>query len=421
MNGRLTISARLAVWLTLVVLALAPERALAEPAKRVANASPSAWALEAQAGPIYIGLDAALSGGAGQSGEAIRRGLLIAMDEINGAGGIGGRQLELVERDNRGIPDRGIDNINELADLTGLVAVFGGIHTPVALAELEAIHSNKVLYLGPWAAGTPVVDNGYDPNFVFRVSVRDEHAGGFLIQAALDRGFKRPGLLLWRTGWGRSNEAAMTAAIAEKGADLAGVEWFNSSQRDMSGAIEKLILAGADVVMLVANPLDGLTAVRDMAARQEEHRLPIISHWGITGGDFFAQGRAAIEQVDLTFLQTYSFYEPTFPERSKVFYEAYCARFGPCDSPAEIISPVGSAHAYDLLHLLHRAIEAAGTIDRDAVRAAMERLPRHEGLVRVYDPPFTPARHDALTAEDFRLCKFSAEGAIVPLTYFAMD
>ena len=395
--------------------------------------TPQSWASEqlqiaatdpvatATNGPIVLGLDAALTGGSGPSGVAIRRGLTIAMHEINEAGGVLGRKLELVQRDNRGLPDRGVDNIEDLADVPNLVAVFGGISTPVALAELPTIHERKVLYLGPWAAGTPVVDNGYEPNYVFRVSVRDQHAGPFLIKAALDRGFKRPGLLLWRTGWGRSNEKAMTSAMAKMGVTPAGTEWFNTAERDLSEQIEKLVLAGADVIMLVANPVEGLNVIQAMASRQKEHRLPIISHWGITGGDFFGRGRAAIEEVDLTFLQTYSFYQPTFPQKADKVYRAYCERFGPCDGRNDIFSPVGTAHAYDLVYLLKTAIENAGTTDRPAVRDALENLQRHDGLVRVYDPPFTPERHDALDASDFRLCRYGPNGEIMPLSLVQAD
>ena len=401
-----------------IVFQLLTQHVQAGDGTHLAAADPSELATGS---PIFIGLDAALSGGAGQSGQAIRRGLLIAMDEINEAGGVLGRRLELVQRDNRGIPDRGIDNIYELSEISGLVAVFGGMHTPVVLAELKAIHDTKMLYLGPWAAGTPVVDNGYEPNFVFRVSVRDQMAGPFLIKAALKRGFKRPGLLLWRTGWGRSNETAMTAAMKDLGVESAGVEWFNTSERDLSDQIERLYLAGADVIMLVANPSDGLNVVETMAAQPQEHRMPIISHWGITGSDFYGQGRTAIEAVDLTFLQTYSFFQPPFPAKSDAFYASYCARFGPCESRADIISPVGTAHAYDLAYLLKAAIERAGSVDRERVRDAMEQLQRHEGLVRVYDPPFTPERHDALDATDFRLCRYGPDGAILPLSLAKAD
>ncbi|MGI9412718.1 MAG: ABC transporter substrate-binding protein, partial [Hyphomicrobiales bacterium] len=361
-------------------------------------------------------LDAAMTGGAGQSGEAIKRGLVIALEEINAAGGVLGRPLELVVRDNHGMPDRGVDNIEALSQLDDLVAVVGGIHTPVAMAELKTIHRNELLYLAPWAAGTLLVDNGHDPNFVFRLSVRDEYAGGYLIKAAMQRGFKRPGLLLWRTSWGRSNETAMKTAMTRMGMEPAGVQWFNTSERDLSDQIDELVLAGADVIMLVASPTDGRTAVKEMARRTQEHRLPIISHWGITGADFVAMAGGAVDKVDLTFLQTYSFFEPPFPEKSERFYQTYCARFGPCESKADVISPVGTAHAYDLLHLLKLAIDKAGSIDRGAVRAAMEQLGRHEGLVRVYDTPFTAARHDALDESDFRLCRYGPDGAIIPVS-----
>lgn len=365
--------------------------------------------------PILIGLNATLSGGVGQSGRAIKRGLLLAIDEINTAGGVLGRRLQIIEDDNRGIPARGIDIIDDFAKLDNLVAIVGGIHTPVALASLKAIHKHGIVFLGPWAAGTPVVDNGYEPSYVFRVSARDEFAGGFLIDAALRRGFSKPGLLLWRTGWGRSNENAMTAAMRRTKTESAGTQWFNTSQRDISDQIDKLISAGADVIMLVANAPEGLTVLRDMAARPPDKRVPIISHWGITGGNLFRQDPTVFEKVDLTFLQTYSFFEPPFPKKSARLLKAYCAKFRACGSPSSVVSPVGTAHAYDLVHLLKQAIEKAGSTDRAKVRDALERLDRYDGLVRVYDPAFTPARHDALDISDFRLCRYDALGAIIPI------
>lgn len=375
---------------------------------------------DAKKEPILIGLNAAMTGKLKQSGESIKRGIEIAIDEINNSGGVLGRKLELVVMDHRGIPARGVDNIEELSLKKDVVAVVGGLHTPVALAELLPIHKHKMVYLGPWAAGTPVVDNEYEPNFVFRISARDQIAGGFLIKKAIERGFRTPGLLLWRTGWGRSNLKAMSAAMTKLGIEPAGVEWFNTSQRSVAKEIDRLIDAGADVIMLVANAPEGLTVIRDIAARSTEKRIPIISHWGITGAELVEQDPQAFQAVDLTFLQTYSFFEPTSQPKAEKFRKAYCAKYGACSSVAEIASPVGAAHAYDLLHILKRAIEKAGTIDRDLVRTALEKVGRHEGLVRTYDPPFTTARHDALDENDFRLCRYRADGAIVPMTAAAV-
>lgn len=379
----------------------------------VAGLGPTRSAAAAE--PVIVALDADMSAGAAQSGEAIRRGIVLAMDEINAAGGVFGRPLELVIRDHRGNPARGIDNITELAELPGLVAVVGGIHTPVAIAELETIHRNEIIYLSPWAAGTPVTDNGYEPNYVFRVSVRDELAGGFLVEEALKRGYQEMGLLLWRTAWGRSNEQAMTDALAAHGLIPAGVEWFNTAEPDMGEQINRLAAQGAEVVMLVANPVDGAVAIRDMAARPEGARLPIISHWGITGGDFHRAVAAEIAKVDLTFLQTFSFVDPPIPARAERLQHAYCARFQDCGAAENIISPAGTAHAYDLVKLLKRAIEKAGTTERPKVRAALESLESHDGIMKDYRPPFTRERRDALNRSSFTLSRFTADGGIVPV------
>jgi branched-chain amino acid transport system substrate-binding protein len=364
--------------------------------------------------PIVVGVSADMSRGGARSGEAIRRGVLLAIDEINASGGVLGRQLEIAVRDHRGVPARGRDNIVEMAALPHLVAIVGGLHTPVAMAELQPVHEHEVVYLGPWAAGTSVVENGYHPNYVFRVSVRDEYAGRFLIDTALRNGAKRPGLLLWRTAWGRSNEKAMQDALRARGLPIAPVTWFNTGQRDIQGPIESLYAQGADAVMLVANPAEGVSVVRAMAARSQRVRLPIISHWGITGGDFHSQVADVIDEIELTFLQTYSFYDPPFPRKARALQLRYCEMFDACGTE-QIISPVGTAHAYDLIHLLSRAIRKAGSTDRPAVRAAMEQLERYEGLVRIYEQPFSVDRHDALDRADFSLAQFDAQGAIKPL------
>lgn len=361
-------------------------------------------------GPVFIGLDAALTGTSGRSGEAIRRGLVLALDEINAAGGVLGARLELIVRDNRGMPDRGGDNVQDLADIAGLVAVLGGAETHVAIAQVRALRGSGLVYLSPWASGIPAADH------VFRLTAGEADAGRFLVKAILERGRKRPGLLLWRTAWGRSSAAAMTRAIEDLGIESAGIEWFNTSERDLSKQIERLHLSGADAILLVAGPTEGLYAVQAMAAREKAHRLPIVSHMGLSAGRFRELAGPAVDAVDLTVLQTHSFFEPAFPTRSAAFLEAYCARFGPCEGPADIIAPVGTAQAYDLVHLLKLAIERAGSTDRAAVRAALERLPRHQGLIRVYDPAFTTDRHDALDAGDFRLCRFARNGAIMPLS-----
>ena len=375
----------------------------------------AAGSVTAEPNPIVIGLDADMSLGSARSGEAIRRGMEIAVEEINTDGGILGRSLRIEVRDHKGNPARGNDNIEEFAAMQDLVAVVGGLHTPVALHELKAIHVHRLIFLVPWAAGTNIVENGYSPNNVFRISVRDEFAGGVLVQKALDGGHSKLALVLESTGWGRSNEKAMRSALEAKRLQPISIVWFHWGEGNTKKVVEEVLRSGADAILLVANAPEGLDIVRSMADLPPDRRVPILSHWGITGGNFFMDGHDAIAAVDLTFLQTFSFLAPQFRERSERVVAAYVARYPDARSAREIFAPVGTAHAYDLVRVLARAIEMAGSIDRSAVRDALEHIDRYEGLVREYAPPFTPERHDGLDASDFRMARFAEDGAIVPL------
>lgn len=370
-----------------------------------------------QGDPIVIGLDADMSSGSAEAGESIRRGVVLAINEINAAGGVLGRPLQLVVKDHRGNPARGIDNLEDLAKIENLVAVIGGLHTPVMLAELDTIHKHELVSLVPWAAGTPIIDNGRDPNYVFRVSVRDEFAGGVLIDHAYRAGYKKPGLLLERTGWGRSNEKAIGNALGDRGLTSAGTKWFDWGIDDLTPEIESLIADGADCVLLVCNPREGVVAIENMAALPSQHRVPIVSHWGITGGGrkFFHEIQGHLEDVDLTFLQSYSFLAPPFEDRASHVCDLYRQAFGEYESPMDIFSPAGTAHAYELVHLLVKAITKANSVERPVVRDALEVLGPCQGLIRDYDPPFTSDRHDALTPDDLQMCRFRQDGAIVPI------
>ena len=376
----------------------------------------AATPLVASAGEAFtIGLDADMSSASAESGESIRRGMVVAIDEINAAGGVLGKPLQLKVRDHRGNPARGIDNIDAFGAQDDIIAVMGGLHTPVTMAELPSIHRNNLIYLVPWAAGTKIIDNGHAPNNVFRVSVRDEYAGRFLAQEAQRRGFKTIGLLMEQTGWGRSNETTFQNVAREIGLKISGVQWFSWGVKDLRLQIESLRSSGAEVIILVANAREGTVAASAVASMTEQQRLPIISHWGITGGKFAEMLGDDIEAIDLTFLQTYSFLQPTQPARANAFLARYYALF-PQDRPKphDIRSPVGAAHAYDLTHMLARAVAQAGSVEPDKLRHALENLGRFEGLVKVYDPPFTSSRHDALTQDDFTLARFLRGGAIIP-------
>ncbi len=183
----------------------------------------------AEKAPVLVGLDGEFGLENSFSAQAIELGLRTAIAEINAAGGVlGGRPIELVLKDNNGIPARGISNTAEFAAMPTLVAVFGGRFSPVALAQLPIVKEMKLPYMVVWAAADRIIDNGMQPNYVFRLSLRDSLAMPKLLQTAQQRGFDKVGLLLLNTSWGRSNlAAAEKTMLGVKNQKIVDIAWFN--------------------------------------------------------------------------------------------------------------------------------------------------------------------------------------------------
>ena len=368
----------------------------------------------APAPPVQVGLDAEFSLDNSISAQAIEQGLRIAMAEINAQGGVlGGRKLELVTRDNGSIPARGVKNIREFAQMPDLVAVFGGRFSPVLLEELPTVKETGLLLMAPWSSADPITQNALTPNPVFRLSLKDSLAVPKMLQFAAQRGLKKVGLLLTNTGWGRSNKAAADGyAKTHKTPEIVHTAWYNFKDTTLVDKYESLLKAGAAAVILVANDDEAATLVREIAALPPAQRVPILSHWGVAGGRFVEQAGPALSQVDFTIIQTFSFFNAK-PDALKRFFASGKA-FG-LEKPIDVRAAVGVAHAYDLVHLLAVAIDQAGTTDRAKVRDALEHLPRHQGLIRTYEHPFSPSNHDALGPEQLLMTRYREDGALVPL------
>ena len=361
--------------------------------------------------PITVALVAAMSGGSALSGEAIKRGLSVAIDEINARGGLlSGRTLELVVRDEEGNPSKGVTGARDVIEREKAVAVFGGLHSPVGLAMLPVFHELKVPYVGTWAAATAITRNGRRPNFMFRVSANDDIVDHFLAKHVIEKlGKRKPGVILENTPWGASNQEGLTKWFDRLGARPVGFEKFNWGDPDMSPQLLRLRQGGADAIVMIANAPEGAQVVKSRAKIGWD--VSTVSHWGISGGRFPELTGELSESV--VFVQTYSFFGKQNDVGERVI-AALKARFA-VKGPEDILAPVGTANAYDAMHLVALAIEQAGAADGSKVRDALENLGEHRGLIKTYRRPFTPEEHDALTENDYILVTWR-QGKIVPVT-----
>jgi len=292
-----------------------------------------------------------------------------------------------------------------------LVAVVASKFSPTVLESLPVIHERKLIVLDAWAAADGIVDNGYKPNYVFRLSLRDSWAMPAMLAYAKRRGWQQLGVMLPHTGWGVSNDRALSRHAAKQpGVRIIDRRWYDPNAHTIASKYNTLFAQGAQAILFVGNEPEGAHLVRTIAQLPAQQRLPVISHWGITGGNLPEMTGEQLRKINLAVVQTYSFIDAKRPKTAHVISEAK-RLLGVSDARA-IPSPVGVAHAYDLVHILALAIERAGTTDRAAIRDALEHVENYDGLIKFYRRPFTPDRHEALAEKDVFLARYAVDGAL---------
>lgn len=386
---------------------------------------PLSAAAASQSVRIYIDADRV---GTHAAGLAIEQGIQTALREVGNR--LDGRDVEVVVKDHRGNSRRSKRHLDQYLEDEQALVVFAGLHSPPLLANREFINKNRILVLDPWAAAGPITRYPSKENWIFRLSIDDTKAGYVIAGRAVEEGFKKPYLLLEDTGWGRSNEKTMTTALEQLDVEPAGIEWFNWNLGEQAARIKlrKIINAGADVIFLVANAPEGKTFAKAMVSLPQAQRLPIRSHWGITGGDFPSVINADMRRhLDLKFIQTrFSFVSTPDDEFGRqVFARAKQLYPSLIKTENDIKAPTGFIHAYDLTRVLIAAIDQAGLTgdilqDRKRLRAVLENLHTPvRGLVKTYVRPFRPFddrhpdAHEALSVEDFVMARYGKDGEII--------
>src|SRR6266850_876293 len=359
---------------------------------------------------IKIGLVTALSGQSARAGEAITRGLAVAIDEINAKGGVLGRKLELVRRDDEATPAKGVIAARELLFKEKVAVLFGGLDTPVSMAIVPIVNQEKLPFMGPWAAGTPITRNGADPNFVFRVSAVDEIVDKAMLQYSQSTfNAKKCGMILVNNPWGESNEKGLTAALDAKGMKPAGIEKFEGNDVDVVPQLSRLKNAGADCLFLVGNVGPSAQVVKSLD--RMGWKPPIVSHWGPAGGRFTEL--AGPSAKDVHFIQTYSFFGKQSPVGEKVL-KALIAKYPDVKGAGDVTPAVGVANAYDGMMLTAMAIQSAGSTDGPKIREAFYQIGKYEGLIKTYNQPFTADNHDAVNENDYVWTQF-IDNQILPV------
>jgi len=344
------------------------------------------------ADPIKIGLSGPFTGGSSPMGVSMRDGVKLAADEINAKGGVLGRQIQLIERDDQADNQRGVQVAQELINREGVVATVGFINTGVALAAQRFYQEAKIPVINNTATGSLITKQflppTYPDNYVFRTSANDTIQSAMIVEQAIDvRKYKKVAILADSTNYGQLGREDLEKALAAKGIKPVAVEKFNIKDVDMTAQLLKSKEAGAQAILTY-----GIGPELAQIANGMEKlgwKVPMIGSWTLSMGNFIdnagKNGNGAM--MPETFIQV-----PNTPKR-KEFIAAYQKAY----KVDRIASPVSAAQGYDSMRILAAAIQQAGTTNGVKVREALENLKgKVDGVITTYEHPYTHDNHEAI-------------------------
>ena len=353
----------------------------------------ASWSLSSiAADPIKIGVSGPFTGGSAPMGVSMRDGVKVAIKEINEKGGVLGRQLEAVERDDEAKNERGVQVAQELINKEKVVATVGFINTGVSLASQRFYQEAKIPVMNNVATGSIVTKQFADQpeNYIFRTSANDQIQTAMLVDEVVGkRKLTKVAILADSTNYGQLGREDLEKALDKKGIKAVAIEKYNIKDVDMTAQLLKAKTAGAQAIITygigpelaqIANGMEKLN-----------WKVPMFGSWTLSMANFIdnagKNGEGAL--MPQTFIQ-----DPNTPKR-KSFIDAYVKAYNP--PGGRIPSPVSAAQGYDSIYILVAAIKQAGSTDGPKVKAALENLTEKvDGVVASYNKPFTKDDHEAI-------------------------
>jgi branched-chain amino acid transport system substrate-binding protein len=349
---------------------------------------------EAATDVIKVGVYGPFSGGSSPMGSSMRDGARLAADEINAKGGVLGKKIQLVERDDQATNERGAQVMQDLVSNEKVAAVLGPINTGVALASYKYPMAAKIPLIINVSAGAPVNELFKDnpDNYVFRIAASDNIQAQMIVNEAVQtRGLKKVALLCDDTNYGQNGCKKMIEALTAKGITPVSVGKFKLKDTDMTPQLQEARAKGAEAVLTYGIGPELAQIANGM--NKLGYKVPMIASWTASMSNFIdaAQANGNGVQMPQTFIQ-----DAASRPQAAQFVDNYKKKY----NVDRIPSAVSAAQGYDSMHLLAMAMEQAGSTEGPKVKAALENLNKpYEGAIATFNKPYSATDHEAIHNE----------------------
>ncbi|MCW7536860.1 ABC transporter substrate-binding protein [Aquabacterium sp. A7-Y] len=340
--------------------------------------------------PLRVGFVCPLSGGSQEFGNSARLGAELAVKEINEVGGYLGRQVELVARDDKGDPDEGRRQAEDLVLKQKVDFTVGYCNTGVALKSLDLFQDNKHLLMVPVATGSAVTAKyPADKSYIFRMSARDTLQAAFLVDEIVKRGFTRIAVFADTTGYGEGGLRDVEKFLAEKQLKPVYTARFDLGVRRLTEQVQQARAAGAEVIL--GYTIGAEMAVLAEARAQARFDAPLYGPWTLSFRTLPERAGPAVEGAMMV--------QTIIQDLSNERRASFLARLKRHAGAQPLGSLMAAAQTYDAVHLMMRVVfQTRGNTSADALKQALENLDRsYAGVVTSYDRPFSAADHDAFS------------------------
>lgn len=309
--------------------------------------------------PIYIGVSGPLTGQNARYGEQWKKGFDLALDEINGAGGIKGRPLAYIFEDSQSDPKQSVVVAQKFVADPRIIVELGDFSSGASMAASPIYQRGGLVQFGFTNSHPDFTNAGGD--YTWSNSVTQAQAAPALADYAVTTlGQQRLGVFYLNTDWGKTTYELFAARAQELGAEVVANEAYLAEEKDFRSALTRVRDANPEAIVLISYQADGALIVQQI--RQLGLELLLIGAGSLQSPDFLKLGGADVEGV---LIRGQFLPDDPRPEIKRVV-DNYKAKYN--ETPDYF-----AIHAYDTLHLIAKAIELGGPT-REGVHAALPQL-----------------------------------------------
>lgn len=324
----------------------------------VAPAAPAASSA-ASTDPIYIGVSGPLTGQNARYGEQWKKGFDLALDEINGAGGIHGRKLEYIFEDSQSDPKQSVVVAQKFVADPRIIVELGDFSSGASMAASPIYQRGGLVQFGFTNSHPDFTNAGGD--YTWSNSVTQAQAAPALADFVVTTlGQKKLAVFHLNTDWGKTTYDLFAGRVQELGGEVVATEAYLAEEKDFRSALTRVRDTNPDAIVLIAYQADGALIVQQI--RQNGLELPLIGAGSLQSPDFLKLGGADVNGV---FLLGQFLPDDPRPE-VKTVVDNYKAKYN--ETPDYF-----AIHAYDTLKLIAKAIEVGGPT-REGVHTALPQL-----------------------------------------------